>query len=990
MRCFSKGSEWRKWDLHVHVPCTKLSNCYDKFKGEIDWNRFCKVIYDSDVSAIGMTDYFSFDGFFEFKKHYYSMYPECDKVFFPNLELRLNESVNKSVETIDYHILFQPDISYEISNKFLSHLKTQISMVGNRRLYCSELKTTSDFETATVTRSDIETALTDTFGDKVYWGNYVILIVPANNNGIRANDKSRRKMNIADEIDKFSNAVFGNPSNIDYFLSKDRFEDKDQESQPKPVFSGCDAHDFGNLQSWLGKQVLNESYSKFITWIKADLTFEGLQQVLLQPDERVYIGEIPPSLDRLSKNKQNYIASISVKRINNPRNKAETWFDFNLPLNNGLVSIIGNKGSGKSALTDIIGHFANCKTMKSASFLNPDRFRKGNKNYALDYEGNLTWYDGHIDEKINLQSSFESKVLENAQFLPQRYIEDICNDLDSGFRDEINRVIFSYVDVTERGNTSNLEQLIQQKSVAIEEAINIKLNDLEEINSNIIKLEDKLSSSYKKDQEDGWKKCKEKLNRHIVSKPKEVKNEHQNNDPEYLNNLKAINHRIDEINNQITEKNMQLTNINIAIDELTVTQSRVSNCRVEVDKINLELMEVSEKYKISELMIEANFDNLLKTIKNHITRIMTEKNELIRILDSSENADLAVSLNKKLEAAKLKKTTLISASNEKEKAYQKYIDDIKSWEDQKAKIIGSKSEPDTLEFYKHELDYVNNNLLSEYEKQCNGRMETMQAIFNLKVQIAHIYSLIYSPVEEQLNQLIGEMDDKVEFVSELSLDNINIGEELLEFINKSFSGIFNGKTASSKMTTLIKETDYNNWDSIKSFVLNVLKTIHEDIDCVPRKIKDRKGFYKNLCELKYVNAQYNLKVSGRNLDELSPGEKGIVLLIFYLALSKDERPLIIDQPEDNLDNQSVYCKLVKCIKEAKKKRQVIIVTHNPNIAVACDSEQLVYCSINKANNSISYSSGSIENPKVRKHVIDVLEGTMPAFDLRRRKYQVKQ
>ena len=75
------------------------------------------------------------------------------------------------------------------------------------------------------------------------------------------------------------------------------------------------------------------------------------------------------------------------------------------------------------------------------------------------------------------------------------------------------------------------------------------------------------------------------------------------------------------------------------------------------------------------------------------------------------------------------------------------------------------------------------------------------------------------------------------------------------------------------------------------------------------------------------------------MKELSPGERGMVLLVFYLALSKDNIPLITDQPEDNLDNQSVYKKLVPCINEAKNNRQVIIVTHNPNIAVACDAEQ---------------------------------------------------
>jgi ABC-type lipoprotein export system ATPase subunit len=100
-------------------------------------------------------------------------------------------------------------------------------------------------------------------------------------------------------------------------------------------------------------------------------------------------------------------------------------------------------------------------------------------------------------------------------------------------------------------------------------------------------------------------------------------------------------------------------------------------------------------------------------------------------------------------------------------------------------------------------------------------------------------------------------------------------------------------------------------------------------------------------------------VGKRTLQELSPGEREIVLLVFYLALNKNDIPIIINQPEDNLDNQSVYDNLVPCICEAKNKRQVIIVTHNPNIAIACDSEQSIYCSIDKHQNTISYISGCI-------------------------------
>ena len=139
--------------------------------------------------------------------------------------------------------------------------------------------------------------------------------------------------------------------------------------------------------------------------------------------------------------------------------------------------------------------------------------------------------------------------------------------------------------------------------------------------------------------------------------------------------------------------------------------------------------------------------------------------------------------------------------------------------------------------------------------------------------------------------------------------------------------------------------------------------------------------------MRYINVNFKLSMGGRSLNELSPGERGIVLLIFYLALSKESKPIIIDQPEDNLDNQSVYSKLVPCIQKAKQKRQVIIVTHNPNIAVACDAEQIIYCKKEKRNCLIQYEAGSIENLKIRKHIVDVLEGTMPAFDLRRKKYE---
>ena len=122
---------------------------------------------------------------------------------------------------------------------------------------------------------------------------------------------------------------------------------------------------------------------------------------------------------------------------------------------------------------------------------------------------------------------------------------------------------------------------------------------------------------------------------------------------------------------------------------------------------------------------------------------------------------------------------------------------------------------------------------------------------------------------------------------------------------------------------------------------------------------------------------------------LSPGERGTLLLVFYLLIDRGDIPLVMDQPEGNLDNHTVAKVLVDCIKEARKRRQVFIVTHNPNLAIVCDADQIIYASMDKANgNAITYTSGSLENPNLSQRVTDVLEGTRWAFRVRDKKYEV--
>lgn len=131
-----------------------------------------------------------------------------------------------------------------------------------------------------------------------------------------------------------------------------------------------------------------------------------------------------------------------------------------------------------------------------------------------------------------------------------------------------------------------------------------------------------------------------------------------------------------------------------------------------------------------------------------------------------------------------------------------------------------------------------------------------------------------------------------------------------------------------------------------------------------------------------------------DIRKLSPGTRGIVLLLLYLALDDaDDRPLIIDQPEENLDPKSVFDELVMLFVEAKSKRRVIMVTHNANLVINTDADQIIIANAIPAADgglpSFSYVAGGLEEADIRKSVCDILEGGEKAFTERARRLRVK-
>ena len=104
-----------------------------------------------------------------------------------------------------------------------------------------------------------------------------------------------------------------------------------------------------------------------------------------------------------------------------------------------------------------------------------------------------------------------------------------------------------------------------------------------------------------------------------------------------------------------------------------------------------------------------------------------------------------------------------------------------------------------------------------------------------------------------------------------------------------------------------------------------------------------------------------------------------------MLTSSSRQPLIIDQPEDNLDGEFIYRSLVAALRRAKERRQVIVVTHNPNIAVLGDAEQLIVLKSFSDRGQV-VASESIDDAKARSLACEVLEGTAEAFQRRMRIY----
>ncbi|MDX9860736.1 MAG: hypothetical protein RBS99_07435 [Rhodospirillales bacterium] len=137
------GSLWRRWDLHIHTPGAKLSDGYTGKAASEILDRYVDALEASPAHAFGITDYFSYEGYFSVVVRHREKYPQSTKVFFPNIEFRLSEAISKDSKNPHLHVIFDNDQEVCPRDKlarFLTTLKTHGQDKGGARISCLDLK----------------------------------------------------------------------------------------------------------------------------------------------------------------------------------------------------------------------------------------------------------------------------------------------------------------------------------------------------------------------------------------------------------------------------------------------------------------------------------------------------------------------------------------------------------------------------------------------------------------------------------------------------------------------------------------------------------------------------------------------------------------------------------------------------------------------------------------------------------------------------------
>ena len=951
MENFERGSEWRQWDLHLH---TATSFDY-KYKASDSDEKLCEELRKQKIAAVAITDHFIIDR--ERIENLRRIAPEI--TFFPGVELR----IDKGSDNLHIIAIFDDKIN-------LKDLEEDFSaeMIRKNRKGDKDENYYWDFEQVIRFTKERNGIITIHAGGKSNGLEKEIT------NSLEVNQAIKKE--IADNIDIFEMGKKKDFETYENIVFK--------EIEKKAMILCSDNHDSRN---YIRKEKM---------WIKADTTFEGLRYAINDPDNRIFIGDIPEKEKIVNYNKTKYIKSLSIKKIK--KDSKDIWFDNELIFNKDLIAIIGNKGNGKSALADIISYTANHKA--KFSFLNQEKFRNKRSNIANNFMSELTWEEDSIVNTKNLGDEINEENVEMVKYIPQSYLEEVCNEIASGnstkFSDELGKVIFSDIPEEDKLGYINISELIKNTTANKKNEKYKLIEKLKEINSRIKENIIKTSEEYKREVNDKLEIRRKELQSLTKEQPEKVEKPENNDELKNFQNgiLKQIDTlntektRLNEEKNKLTNKSAKLKifiqNLQYMIEETNSIISELNNYKSMLER---NVIDNNLNIKINDIIdVKINIDVLDKELKNAVK----EQNDIAKRIDINEED----SITNKIKKIDSNIEELSNKLDEPNKKYKKYELELKDWSEKIASINGDINKVDTIKYYENEISKIEKDYIEEITQLEEERNNIFIEIYNKVKEEIEILEKYYKPVQDFIdnNKIVN---NNVNLRFNVTISATKFKEEFVKYIDMGKTGTY--FRDDSRINEIIEETSFDTLDSVIEFTKKVLHSLQfnesntkKDKMDILSQLRDKSKLNELLdyiYSLEYLNVQYELRLGDKTLESLSPGEKGLLLLVFYLLIDKGDCPLIIDQPEENLDNDTITRVLVPCIAEARKRRQIIIVTHNPNLAVVCDAEQVIYCEIQKnKKNTVIYESGSLENPKINKRVTDILEGTMKAFRIRDNRY----
>ena len=505
---YPKGSEWRKWDLHIHTPCSIEQNYGGNTPAS--WEKYLADLerLPSSFKVLGINDYIFIDGYrrvLEAKLR--GRLPNIDLIL-PVIELRIDKfsGSEDALKRVNYHVIFSDEVEPDvIEAQFLSTLSSEYQLTPEYAEYgirwsgvptrasltdlgsqiiasmpANKITPNSSplhvgFHSLNLSIKGIQNALASTY----FEGKVIEAVGKTEWDQIRWTGSIAEKKTLVNGVD----LVFIAAADADLH-AKARKSLTDAKVNDR-LLDCSDAHSFSSSP-------VKDRIGNSATWMKADPTFQGLCHVLKEWEDRVYIGQEPELNRSVRARPTKFIRSLSISRVAGTSFE-EPWFDgVSLQFNPGLVAVIGNKGSGKSALVDILGLMGNARHQADASFLNTKRFNEPRQQKGSNFEAVLTWESGErVTRRLNVTPPTDE--VERIKYIPQHFFEKICNELTGTkageFDREIQNVIFSHVPEAERLEQVSLELLINRRTEEIGRATSSLRDRLKRLNRKIIALE---------------------------------------------------------------------------------------------------------------------------------------------------------------------------------------------------------------------------------------------------------------------------------------------------------------------------------------------------------------------------------------------------------------------------------------------------------------------------------------------------------------------